>query len=554
MATRSFEKYLISGAIGIVVIIWLFYLSKYSFNIPRTADDVRFFFHQFTIDYLDKDSWIDRVRYLGLISNWPHTKIIGRVIQIIQFHIEGTVNFRSIVIAGTLMLLPLIYFLSKIASSHRTVIGLVLSSWLLIPVFNSYWSIFSVSFAGNLLVSAIILWSALDRKWILFLCGAILSVFIHGHIAIVPFIGVGLFGIKQFLIDKKPLSKKEYLIIVIALISTLLLFYFHIINNPVRRIDQGFATQVAFLPKLISTCIYVTTFCSKSISSLIFGKSYHSLGLVVAVPILFYSILLTILTLKRGSKASYVTLGMIALCVVSALISGWVRNDGLTYLPLISPRYESWSILFLSLVSVLSIQYWKDRRYVTLIILSLSIIIYVGRMIKEIPMKESIAKQRITFLGDMVGDFKYLSKGDKIMSQRIKSAIKNDIYEPNLDQQLIEKNVKRQKIKESENEKIEIVKYSTSEIGTIITIGFNGKVFPSKKFYFYSLHNGEYDIYKPIQVSIPIGLKQGFDNQILKPDIPRLELLTCLLPSGAEEIGILQKKKDHYVILKSTSH
>ena len=555
MNLKTAIKYISITALFVIGISWIYYLSKFGLNLPRTADDTRFFLHQFQVDYLNAESLLDKLKYFGSISNWPHTKIVGRVIQVLQYHLTGQVNFQSVSFLGNLLYLPLIFCLGKMVNKEYFILALVsLTAWLLVPVFNSYWPIFSVSFAGNLLMAWLILWSGLHRKFSLFFVLSLLSVFVHGHIVIVPFITVILLLIKQYVIQQKGLTKLQFLTLVLSLIFATAIFYFHILENPIRRSNQSLGSEVALLQKLAATSIYTVTYLTRSLTEILFGKSYNTTGLTFGIPVIIYSLIILIKSLIKGNTKTYTIIGLVGLCVASALLAGWVRNDGLSFTPTVAPRYEYWSAVFYALISLLSIDTWIKVKNSHIILLGLALVFYGVRMSTEVSLKKSIAKQRINYIGDILGNYKDLSTGDKIVSQKIKKAIEDNIYSPPINQLHYYKSLSQKQIKGSGSAKIYVIKHSRSAFVEYLTIGINSKVNKSDKLFIYWKKGKTIRAYEPLELSTTIGLKQGFDNQLQKPDIPHLVLLSCVMPPNADEVGVIKKKKDQFVTLKTIAH
>ncbi len=170
-------------------------------------------------------------------------------------------------------------------------------------------------------------------------------------------------------------------------------------------------------------------------------------------------------------------------------------------------------------------------------------------MAYEIPKKASIPKQRITFLGDMIGEYANLSSSDQVISQRIKESIRDGMYRPDLHICKIPIQVKAKDVSHNADSKMELIKFNATSAGSFMTVGCNEKVYPPERLYFYSRDGNMYTLYQGMEVSSALGLKQGSDGEIIKPKLKHLVLLSCLMPPGADNYGVLLKRKNGYVSL-----
>ena len=136
----------------------------------------------------------------------------------------------------------------------------------------------------------------------------------------------------------------------------------------------------------------------------------------------------------------------------------------------------------------------------------------------------------------------------------MKESIASSLYSIPFDKLHKSITINKNQIETDENSKIDVIKHTKSAYGEYLTVGFNSKIIKDDRIYIYQKRNAKYHLYTPVALPLSIGLKQGFDKKLERPDIPHLGLVNSLMPPDANEVGVVVKRKDHYVKLKSIKH
>lgn len=418
--------YLRSALLIVVTGVFCVIIASFSLNLPRVAsDDTKFFLEQFDTLYLSKSSFMERFQFLGEVVTWPHTKIIGRLMQIFQYYTIGEINFKYILYVGNLGFIFTLYLLYKASNKFPVSYLLIFAIWVFVPIRNNFWPIFICEFPYLLFFTLLTAYSFKIQHIWMSACCTLFMVFMHGHGFVVPFIAFGLYLLFGYF-EKKKVDVKFLSIISVALILNLVLFYLFIWKSPMRLVhSSGDEISHFSIGRIFDVVFYVADFLFFSIS-----RYFHLTSSSILLTLISIILILATLWSSFGiiKRYQYKFLPIICLniyMIFSALMAGVMRGTATMDKVLnVSLRYEPWSMVFIATSLILMIANLKPnyRKTTINIVLAISFLFWIYRIHTNFNSYHKQNMSKIEFVSEL------LSIKKSINTRRISDALGSGLY------------------------------------------------------------------------------------------------------------------------------
>jgi len=346
--------------------IFLLIQSKVAVNAPFAPDDARMFLSQFMDKYVDGDSFIDKIKYHFSVTNYPHAKFSGRVFSTLFYETTGSVNFKFLIMVGSLVL-ALFIGLTKRSLGVNYLLLLPLVFLLLTPSRVNHW-VGPIAGYPFLLVYALITFYLMSKgKFILPVIIAFICSFTHS-----PGIGIFLAAFPLFLLHpNKGWTKRIGWIA--AFLSTAFIYWATIIskNTLVRSEDgRGLSEIAQCLPSMIAyegQFLALPILSVRKLSKIL--QSTPALAIIMALAVL--GICLFVIWSRRKSfdpKFAFL-ISFLIFCSIPGPVSAFVSDKCTTMNDLVAPRYMMYSLMAWAGIYVFLIGSAKPRLQFTLAII-----------------------------------------------------------------------------------------------------------------------------------------------------------------------------------------
>lgn len=377
------SEYLAFIVLAFMISSYIFIIANSAVNCSVFLDDSKIFFNQFIQNYIQADTFLEKLKFLCSISNHPHPKISARLFCIFNYTFFDQVNLRAAQIISSLFTLGLFFVIGRFVQNNKLLL-LLIASLLFIPLSNNFWPISAISLPFLFLISLIAIITFIDKKYIISTIATLLTMFSSGQGFLIFVI---LFAYSLLNLKSNFSSRQFY----VWLISSLIGFIYLIIliqNSPFATqnsqqffVFDSFTRRTSYLLKFFSSG-YIRLwelFFSKSLPNSLskFSVITQGFSLLAICHVLYHSIKVKL----KFNRHESIAICFFAFFVSIGLLAAFVKtpNDFDT----IYPRYYIWSFYFLIayLMFFWSIGY-LPRKIKPLIILGSIIIslIYLGRL------------------------------------------------------------------------------------------------------------------------------------------------------------------------------
>ena len=339
----------------LIAALFLGYQFKYAINAPYAPDDARFFLSQFMDKYIEGDSFIDKIKYHFSVTNYPHSKLSGRVFSTLYYELTGSISFKFLIVLGSAILVFFV-FLAKKTLDLSYIVLLPLIILLFTPSFINQW-VGPISGYPFLLVYSLLTFYFLSKgKFVLPAIIAFICSFSHS-----PGIGVFLAAFPLFLIRPNNSWIKRISWLAMFIITAFVYWATIISKNSLVRSEDSreIADIVSCLPSMIA---YEGQFLALPfLENRTLSKTLQSVPiLAVGLAFIVLTACLAIIWVRRKSfDPKFASLlAFLIFCMLPGPISAFVSDNCTSFNDLVAPRYMmysmmAWTGLYIFFTSVL---------------------------------------------------------------------------------------------------------------------------------------------------------------------------------------------------------
>lgn len=538
------------NCVVLLVLISFFYcLSLLAVNIPRSSDDIYFFFHQFDKFFLNCESLKCRLSYLPLISVWPHPKFGGRCLQILLYWIQGEVNYKSIIMVGNaLMIIPVAFIGNSFDKVHAKEIFLIVATFIFCPIVNTIWPIFIVNYAFILIFAFLAFSFGIKKQYLLYGLACLLMTFSHGNgitISIIAPILILLYNIRLGELDNR-----TKLILPLVFIVCFALFYHNILQSPRELLTKDVSDSgSSIFNRIIFLILYIPTFLSSSITDVFFGRNFNGLRYIVSLILTLFSAFVLFKSLLTWNKKHVPLIGILIFIIGASALAGFVRGDASVLFPGIAPRYQYWSMVFLGIVCGLAYQVFDFRWFRISLVVGV-LLFWSVRISMNYEHLIGDVEQRSTITANVLTRNKFESKADENKTKVFREALTSkQLYklpkEYFSDEILIDQiNV----IYKNSSLKYRLVKSETNQFHNRQIISLTKSKVGTKKVVFLNDNNGSYFVAKRISKKLALRDKSFTGKISIKKK--NTILFEVIAPSGVNSLIPSLKDGSNFEYLK----
>ncbi len=388
----------------------------YSGNRPFALDDARMYLLHFQQRFLDSDSLIERIAYFFSETNYPHTKFTGRVVAYLYYLTTGEVNFKFLIMFGSLMLVAFLFIAKRIFGLSFFFV-LPLAIILFAIDFVGFWVGPMTGFPFLLIYAPLVFYCLSKDKIILAGFIAFVASFTHS-----PGIFVFLAAFPLFLIAPNNSMKKRLLWICMFMITAFMYWYLVLSQNDLARLEESrsLGSIIKCLPSLVA---YEGQFLSMPVLGLENGKSIARhlpvVGVTIALSVLF-SILATVYAKRKAFTApAAISLAFVFFCLMPGPISAFVNDNCASTTDLVPPRYLMYALM--AWVGIYLFAITNAKKHLNVVIAIIFIAAFLPKYFytikkgrKSIENKEYSWVQRLTVSEELSTEVKIMKSANNI--------------------------------------------------------------------------------------------------------------------------------------------
>lgn len=320
--------------IGIVIFIFLFITIKYSPDSPFTLDDSRIFISTYITEYLSSDRIIDKISFFFSKTIYPHTKLVGRLINHLLFIVTGELQFKWLIIIGSIVKVIFVLFSGNfIQHQLKYLILIPLAALLFSPYYNSIWIGPIAGYPYLFLFVLLNCYLIKKDKYLASSVTCFICSFTHTP-------GLLIFPLSILLIlatKKQPL--KLILLYSSIFVATFLLYKYMVLDTRRGFSSRNIVLYPSSFDELLSMLTYVRDFIHIPFKS-VAPKFVSTIVACITVILSIHSLL----TYKK-SKDVHVFLFFLFTCFTPVL-SCLMNDDKSTLFDTAAPRYEMYALYF----------------------------------------------------------------------------------------------------------------------------------------------------------------------------------------------------------------
>ena len=423
--------------VGFFSIAYIVPTVLFAYDAPNAYDDLLGYILQFDRLFLGQPSFLERIKFFIEPTNFPHPQISVRVCSYISYLILGEIDFYYINLFGAL-LLPIFFFLLIIWDKITSIpFAILLASVLLVPVATTgFWKVAIVGGGFSTLCAYCSFYFQEKKNLGLTLLFMFLTVFSGGTGFMVVPISI-IFFYEYFKYDKVFSLK-----CICGSVVILLLFYYvvtsgtHLQQNNFSGLEEQKTSLFSIgLFKLVA---FLTT-CGQAINSYlrINNTPYQVLiGFFVLVTVLF-----SIIYCRKKISKVKTELGFWLFWVIPIAIAALLRfkfSSWENIWNVIIPRYESFSVYFLSGTLLLLYGLFKDhpifsnknsKSFVLMSIIAL--FLYVPRYITNFDRLRNSENYSNSYMLKHLLGYSQIGHYHKYLNLDLPSSISSSLFIPN---------------------------------------------------------------------------------------------------------------------------
>lgn len=349
-------------AIGILFLIalrFLYTMHKYAFNAPLAPDDIKMYVQHFMERYLDAGTLGEKIKYFFSQTNYPHAKMSGRTFSAIYYELFGTVNFKFLIMLGSVVLAAFV-FSAKYITRLDFVLILPLALLLLLPDRMNFW-VGPITGYPFLLLYALLVYYGLSKgRFIVPAIIAFIASFTH-----TPGMAIFVAAAPMFFVAPNNVPWKRLLWLVLFLVTVFVYWKLILSNGSVVRggEQRGLSDIVQCIPSMI---VYEGQFLSMPFSGTnSFGKYIKTVpvvGAIFALFILFLLLAIVYIRRKTFDARSAMMLCFVFFCMIPGPIAAFSNDTCASFSDSVAPRYlmysmMAWTGIYLFLLTALKKEY-----------------------------------------------------------------------------------------------------------------------------------------------------------------------------------------------------
>ncbi len=381
--------------LALMGLAYLAHVWRFAQNIPYGFDDVHTFLNQFQRDFLEQPELLKKLWFFFELSNWPHPEVFPRFMETLLYGFQGTVDFRTFLILGNIFFLGFLLVLIFSSGLRPLWLVLPLASLLLVPLNTNFWAVAIVGypflFGG---VYLCFFWLYRKKPWNA-VAAATIATISSGT-------GYLLFGPAFLMVLAQKDNRRELSVLSIGALALLPYFLFILFSKepqggavlstaadtgPVLMLVVG---KIIFASDFLLQCLRRTLDVS-SVAQRV-NPNLSILFLAFNTGIGFYLIFYW----KRLLKTRPDWLMFLGYLVELAMASVVMRSSGQLF-ELVEPRYEIYSVFYLSAFLVLSFhghpQLWR-KPWFYLLLSGLFLMLFFQRSKLEWNIRENLKRRQ----------------------------------------------------------------------------------------------------------------------------------------------------------------
>ncbi len=326
------------------------------------------FFNQFQYNWLNTDSFFQKLHFFISKSNWPHPKLICRILTVSSYYITGNINLGYFSLIGNIGMLFTCFTVYLVGNFKQKILYILPILFILLQVTRlNFWTIAIVGYGFNLMSVILSLYYLTQRKY---LQTSILLFFVFFTSGAGFLISIPVFFILLLLYIDNEINKKEFLCLISLCAIYFFIFYFFTLDGAFFHSQKSISglvgsNEVGFITKIISKIIYATQVLGQVATSehSFLGKNVYInfiLGLIGFSLMGFFT-----LKSRTLSKEVYPFLGGALYFLILCCLAGLMRDQGGQLFENTLPRYLFQSIFFWVCIYILAVLKWyKDSFFV----------------------------------------------------------------------------------------------------------------------------------------------------------------------------------------------
>ncbi len=336
----------------IIAMIYYYNIFTHTQNLPHAFDDVNFFINQFEKLYLKAQSIPEKIQFLIHRGNWPHPKILGRILSIFHYGSTSSINFRFCNWIGHLYLI-LFLFLIAYRTKFRFTRVLAPAFLLFIPAIYTFnWAVASNGYFANIAFSFGALVLAKQQKWFASYAMAFLAVFSAGP-------GIFILIPLTIIIATECHYLKTSKILVFSILTNVFIsfifFQFTLEQRllPAARPSYAMKNEISIINKIIHSVEHAVFFVTSHLNHNMLTKNYPDFSRILSVVIIITLILGCLYLIKvnfekyrKCSDLFYFLLYLFSVGIVAGFMRA--RED----VSFVAGRYEIYSVAFFVILVV----------------------------------------------------------------------------------------------------------------------------------------------------------------------------------------------------------
>jgi len=328
--------------LALMAIGFIFAMNRYALDAPMAPDDMRMYVTHFMDRYLSAESISEKIGYFFSQTNYPHAKFSGRTVAAIYYELFGKVNFKFLIIFGSLVSAAFV-FCAKYITKLDFVLVIPIALLLLLPDRINFWVGPITGYPFLLLYALLVFYGLSKGRFIAPAIIAFIASFTH-----TPGMAIFVAAAPMFFIAPNKMLWKRLLWPAVFLLTVFIYWKLILSNGSVVRDEEqrGLLAIAKCLPSMI---VYEGQFLAQPF----FGageigkyvRSVPVMGAVISLSVLLGLALCLFARRKSFDAKSALMLCFVFFCLIPGPIAAFSNDKCASFTDLVAPRYMMYSVM-----------------------------------------------------------------------------------------------------------------------------------------------------------------------------------------------------------------